>query len=75
MAGHGVGMHQGRIGRYFAQEHGWLIGIMSVLPKTAYQQGIHKMFTRQDYLDYAFPTFAQLGEQEVLKRELFAYTI
>ena len=73
MAGHGVGVHSGRVGRYYAQEHGWIIGIMSVMPKTAYQQGINKMFTRRDYLDYAFPTFANLGEQEVLKREVMAY--
>jgi hypothetical protein len=73
MAGHAVGMHQGNVGRYYAQEHGWLIGIISIMPKTAYQQGIPKMFTRNDYLDYAFPTFANLGEQEVLTREVYAY--
>jgi hypothetical protein len=74
MTGHAAGVTQGRLGRYYAQEHGWIIGIISIMPKTAYQQGIHKMFTRTDYLDYAFPTFANLGEQEVLKREIYAYT-
>lgn len=74
MAGHGMGVHKGKLGRYFCQEHGWIIGIISVMPKTAYQQGIHKMFTRNDYLDYAFPTFANLGEQEVKRREIYAYT-
>lgn len=74
MTGHAAGVHQGRVGRYYAQEHGWIIGIISILPKTAYQQGIHKMFTRKSYLDFAFPTFANLGEQEVLTREVYAYT-
>lgn len=74
MAGHGMGLHKGKLGRYYCQEHGWIIGIISVMPKTAYQQGIHKMFTRNDYLDYAFPTFANLGEQEVKRREIYAYT-
>jgi hypothetical protein len=69
-----AGMHQGRLGRYTAQEHGWIIGIFSCMPKTAYQQGINRMFTRKDFLDYAWPTFANLGEQEVLTREIFAYT-
>lgn len=73
MSGHGVGMHQGRLGKYYSYEHGWIIGIISIMPKTAYQQGINRMFTRFDFLDYAFPSFAQIGEQEVLKRELFAY--
>jgi len=73
MTGHAAGMHQGSVGRYYAQEHGWVIGIISVMPKTAYQQGIHKMFSRSDFMDFAFPTFANLGEQEVLTREVYAY--
>lgn len=75
MAGHGMGIHQGRLGNYFATEHGWMIGIISIMPKTAYQQGIAKMFSRKDYLDYAFPTFANLGEQEVLTREVYGYSV
>jgi len=74
MAGHGMGLHKGKLGRYYCQEHGWIIGIISVMPKTAYQQGIPKMFSRNDYLDYAFPTFANLGEQEVKLREIYAFT-
>jgi hypothetical protein len=73
MSGHGTAMAQGRLGRYYATEHGWVIGILNVQPKTAYQQGISRMFTRKDYMDYAFPTFANLGEQEVLNREIYAY--
>lgn len=74
MTGHAAGVHQGRVGSYYAQEHGWVIGIISIMPKTAYQQGIHKMFQRKDYLDFAFPTFANLGEQEVYNREIYAYS-
>lgn len=74
MSGHAMGVHQGRLGRYYAQEHGWIIGILSVMPKTMYQQGIPRMFTRKDFLDYAFPTFANLGEQEVKLKEVYAYT-
>lgn len=73
-AGIVTGMHQGKLGRYRAQEHGWVIGIFSIMPKTAYQQGIPKMFTRKSFLDYAWPTFANLGEQEVLTREIYAWT-
>jgi len=73
MTGHGTAIAQGNIGHYYAQEHGWIIGIMSVTPKTAYQQGINKMFTRNTYLDYAFPSFAHLGEQEVYTKEIYAY--
>ena len=47
---------------------------MSVMPKTAYQQGIPRTFLKRDTLDYYFPTFANIGEQEVKVEELFAYT-
>lgn len=71
MAGHAVSVG-GRNGftKKF-NEHGWVIGIMSVLPKTAYQQGLPKDFTRSDKFDYLWPEFAQIGEQEVKNSELY----
>lgn len=73
MAGHGVAVTGGNYGSYHAQEHGWIIGIMSVTPKPAYQQGIDKTLFKTDFLDYAWPEFAQLGEQEVKNKEIFAF--
>ena len=58
MAGHGVSVPTSKNTNYYCQEHGWIIGIMSVMPKPAYQQGIHKQFTRKDHLDYYWPSFA-----------------
>lgn len=73
MAGHGLAMVNGNTKGYFVEEHGWIIGIMSVMPKTAYQQGIHKSFLRSDIFEYYFPQFANIGEQEVKNRELYAF--
>lgn len=70
MAGHGISVGGGGV-TFFAEEHGYIIGIMSVLPVTAYQQGIHRNWTRFDRLDYAWPTFANIGEQEVRVKELY----
>lgn len=71
MAGHGisVGTTNG-FSRKF-EEHGFIIGMMSVMPKTQYADGIPKMFTRFDKFDYYWPEFANLGEQEVKNKELF----
>lgn len=55
----------------FFEEHGYIIGIMSVLPRTAYQQGIPRKFTKFDSLDYYWPQFAHLGEQSIENRELY----
>jgi len=73
MAGHGIAVTSGNHGSYHAQEHGWIIGIMSVLPKPAYQQGIPRNYIKNDFLDYAWPEFANIGEQAVLNHEIFAY--
>jgi len=74
MAGHGISVSSGKSGRYYAEEHGYIIGIMSVMPKTAYQQGLPRTFTKFDPLDYFWPSFANIGEQEVKVKELYAYT-
>jgi hypothetical protein len=74
LAGHGVSVSSGRSGSYYCEEHGYIIGIMSVMPKTAYQQGIPKTFLKNDTLDYFWPSFAHIGEQPVENQEIYAYT-
>lgn len=71
MAGHGISVGKTNYFRYFCQEHGFIMGILSVRPETAYMQGIDRMWTRRDTFDYAFPQFAHLGEQAVLSKELY----
>jgi len=71
MAGHGVSVgNSNQFSRYF-EEHGMIIGIMSVLPRTAYMQGIPRYMTKTDRYDFFWPEFAHLGEQAVKKQELF----
>jgi hypothetical protein len=74
MAGHGMSVSSGRSGSYYCEEHGYIIGIMSVMPKTAYQQGIPKTYLKNDTLDYFWPSFANIGEQPVTQNEIYAYT-
>jgi hypothetical protein len=73
MAGHGISVSSGRSGSYYCEEHGYIIGVMSVMPKTAYQQGIPKTFLKNDNLDYFWPSFAHIGEQAVTNNEIYAY--
>lgn len=74
MAGHALSVASGKYGSYFCEEHGYIIGIMSIMPKTAYQQGIPKTYLKSDTLDFYFPSFANIGEQEVKVAEIYAYT-
>lgn len=71
MAGHGVGTISGGGKSFFCEEHGWIMGIMSIMPKTAYMQGVHKKFLRRSTLDYPWPSFAHIGEQEVQRQEVY----
>lgn len=71
MAGHGLSFGNTNRFTYNCEEHGFVIGIMSVMPNTAYMQGIPRMFIqRNTFLEYAWPSFAHLGEQPVYKYEL-----
>lgn len=72
MAGHGVSVTSGKYGHYFVKEHGYIIGIMSVMPKTAYQDGIARHWRKFDYLDYFWKEFAHLGEQQIYEYEVNA---
>lgn len=72
MAGHGISVGGGNTFGKFCEEHGYILGIINVQPVTAYQDGVHRLWTRETHLDYPWPTFANLGEQEVYQKELFA---
>lgn len=74
MAGHAISAGSNQGFKYYAEEHGYIIGIMSVMPKTAYQQGIPAHFSRKDKFDYYWPEFANIGEQPILNQELYYHT-
>ena len=72
LAGKGFGIGRSNRSSFFAEEHGWLIGILSIIPDAVYFQGINKMWNRLNQEDYYWPSFAHLGEQPILKSELYA---
>ena len=67
--GASIGMAQG-FKRNF-EEHGYVIGLLSILPDASYQQGMPRMFQKFDRLDHYWPQFAHLGEQEIKNSELY----
>jgi len=73
-SGKATSLQAGNYGKYSVEEHGYIIGIMSIMPKPAYQQGIPKNFLKTDVLDFYWPSFANIGEQEVTQNEIYAYT-
>lgn len=71
MAGHGISVNGGSGFNYRATEHGWLIGLINVQPRAAYQNGLPRKFSRVAREDYFWPKFAHIGEQEVKMKELY----
>lgn len=52
-------------------EHGMLIGLACVRVEHSYCQGIERFWSRKRRFDFYWPTLANIGEQAVLKKELF----
>jgi hypothetical protein len=71
MSGHALSVGSGKSVNIYCEEHGYIMGIMSVMPMSAYQQGIPRHFLRMDKFDYAWPEFANLGEQPIYDDELW----
>ena len=73
-AGHAVSVTNGQYGSYYCEEHGYIIGIMSVMPKPAYMQGLDRHWSKiLDPTQYFFSSFANIGEQEVLNKEIYCW--
>lgn len=61
-------------GRGFSQsftEHGMILGLVSVRADLTYQQGLRKMWSRSTRYDFYMPVFSHLGEQAVLRDEIY----
>jgi len=74
LAGYGVGSSQGDrhgFSKSFT-EHGVVVGLLNVRADLNYQQGMPRQYTRREKLQFLIPHFANLGEQEVLNREIYA---
>lgn len=54
-------------------EHGFIIGVMCARYNHTYQQGLNRMWSRKDRLDYYFPILANIGEQPIYTKELYYY--
>ena len=53
-------------------EHGFVIGVMVARYDHTYQQGLERMWSRKDRFDYYWPVFANIGEQAVKNKEIYA---
>jgi len=71
MAGHGISVSDSFCGSYRATEFGLILGLMSIMPKAVYQDGINRQWLRETRYDFMFPEFVNLSEQAIINGEIF----
>lgn len=66
---YGTGSSKHSVSQYF-DEHGFIIGILSVVPVPVYSQLLPKFFLKSNPLDYYFPEFGHIGFQPISNNEV-----
>lgn len=56
---------------FASTEHGWILGLISIQSELSYSQGNSRMWNRRTRLDHYWPSLAELGEQAILRKELY----
>ena len=70
-AGHGIARDYGRIGSKLIDEFGCIISCFYVNNTPLYSQGVRKDWLKRDIMDFVIPMFVNLGDKEVLTKELY----
>lgn len=63
-------MGSGETINHYCDEHGFIIGILSVVPMANYSQVIPKFLIKHDALSYYFPEFGKIGMQPIQNKEV-----
>lgn len=71
MRGHGIaGVRSNRFRRYF-EEHGLVMSLASVRPKTIYGNGLPRMWNRRVKEDFWQKELQHIGQQEIQNKEVY----
>lgn len=72
MKGHGISALRSRKTRKYFEEHGYVITLMSVLPKSIYQDGVQRHWLKNDKEDFFQKELQSIGQQPMLQGEVDA---
>ena len=71
LKGHGIaGVRSNRYRRYF-EEHGLVMSLLSIRPKTIYMQGLSRMWNRRTKEDFWQKELEGIGQQAILNKEVY----
>lgn len=72
MRGHGISAMRSRRFVRFFEEHGVVMSLCSIRPRSMYSDGLHRSFLRRTKEDYWQRELEQIGQQEVENAEVYA---
>jgi len=72
MRGHGLSAMRTNRYRRFFEEHGYIVSLISVRPKTMYTQGLARTWNRRTKEDFWQRELQHIGQQEILNKEVYA---
>lgn len=70
VAGMGISVTNSSI-KIGVQEHGYILGVISIVPDVAYTTGLPRWIMKNDSLDLAVPEFNNIGPQAVYNSEIY----
>ena len=71
LKGHGIAAVRTNRCEYFAEEHGLIMTMMSVQPKTIYGNGLFRLWNRRTKLDYWQKELEHIGQQPIANKEVY----
>ncbi|WNK13804.1 MAG: major capsid protein [Microvirus sp.] len=75
LRGHGIAAMQSNRFRRFIEEHGYIITIMSIRPKSIYQEGLERHWNKRTKYDFYQRELAHIGQQIVPNKEVFSRSV
>lgn len=72
LRGHGINAMRSNRYRRFFEEHGYVMSLISIRPKTIYADGLARHWNRRTKEDFWQKELQHIGQQEVLMKEIYA---
>jgi hypothetical protein len=72
MKGHGITALKTRRSRKFIEEHGYVITLMSIVPKSIYHDGLARFWLKRDKEHFYQKELQSIGQQTVLTGEVYS---
>lgn len=71
LLGHGIGAVRSNRYRRFFEEHGYVVSLLSVKPKTMYANGLARTWNRRIKEDFFQRELQHIGQQAILNKEVY----